>query len=206
MKTSILSFARSHPVLSFLVLGALIGSYALIHARPKGNDRTPASIIGVQHLGSDHLIYEFYVDKGYFGNVGEEGGGGGHACCITLSKSWHPGLKAEVRWEVHRIIKPTDPAEPERAEIEGRYRAQVPVEAYRESGEFFVHFFPNGRVRIVVSPFGHSADEHPIKWGDARASQLATPGTAIKEIFTDEELAELAHENARERAKFGEWR
>lgn len=206
MKIPILSFVRSHPTVSLIALGLMLGAFALLHAQSRGDDRIAASINGVQHLGSDHLINVFYVD-GYNGsNVGEEGGGGTHICCITLPKNWYQGLKAEVRWEVHRIIKPSDPAAPETVEIEGRYRAQVPVEPYRDSGEFFVHFFPNGRVRIVVSPFGHSGDGHPIKWGDAQAGLSATTGTPVQEMFTAEELAELEREVSRHRAKYGDWR
>lgn len=206
MKIPILSFVRSHPVVSLLALGVMLGSYALIHARSRGDDRMGVSVNAVQHLGSGHLIHEFYVDKGYYGNVGEEGGGGSHSCCVTLPKHWYPGLKADVRWEVHRIIKPSNPAESETVAIEGRYRGQVPVEAYGEPAEFYVHFFPNGRVRIVVSPIDHSGDGHPIRWGDAKESLLATAGAPIKEIFTAEELAELRRENARDREKYGDWR
>lgn len=206
MKIPILSVVRSHPIVSLLALGVLLGSYTLLHARSKGNDRMPASIVGVHHLGSDHLIHEFYVNKGYYGNVGEGGGGGSFTCCVTLPKRWYPGLKADIRWEAYRIIKPTDPAEEETVESAGIYRAQVPVEAYQQSGSFFVHFFPNGRVRIVVHPFDHTADEHPIRWGNAKESLLATAGMPVKEIFTAEELAELRRENDRDRAKYGSWR
>ncbi|BDT58530.1 hypothetical protein MasN3_20240 [Massilia varians] len=206
MKIPILSFVRLHPIVSLLAIGVLLGSYTLLHARSKSGDRMPASIVGVQHLGSDHLIHEFYVDKRYYGKVGEEGGGGGLTCCVTLPKHWYPGLKADVRWEAYRIIKPTDPAEEETVESAGIYRAQVPVESYREPGLLFVHFFSNGRVRIVVSPFDHTADEHPIRWSDAKESLLATAGTPVKEIFTAEEHAELDREDARDRAKYGNWR
>ncbi|WP_081897715.1 DUF3304 domain-containing protein [Massilia sp. BSC265] len=206
MKIPILSVVRSHPSVSLLAMGVLLGSYALLHARTRGDDRMGVSINSVHHLGSGHLIHEFYVDKGYYGNVGEEGGGGDVTCCVTLPKHWHPGLKADVRWEVYRIIKPTDPAEEETVEPEGIYRAQVPVESYREPGQFVVHFFPNGRVRIVVSSISPSGDGHPIRKGDAREGLLATAGVPIKEIFTAEELADIARENARDRAKYGNWR
>lgn len=206
MKIPILSFVRSHPIVSLLAFGVLLGSYALLHARTKSDDRMPASIVGVQHLGSDHLIHEFYVNKGYYGNVGQGGGGGGFTCCVTLPKHWYPGLTADVRWEAYRVIKPTDPAEEETVESAGIYRAQVPVEAYQQSGKFFVHFFPNGRVRIVVSSISPSGDGHPIRKGDAREGLLATAGTPVKEIFTAEEHAELDREDARDRAKYGSWR
>lgn len=206
MKIPTLSFVRSHPIVSLLALGLLLGSYALLHARTKNDDRMPASIVGVHHLGSDHLIHEFYVNKGYYGNVDEGGGGGGLTCCVTLPKQWYPGLTADVRWEAYRIIKPTDPAQEETVESAGIFRAQVPVEAYERSGRFFVHFFPNGRVRIVVSSISPSGDGHPIRKGDAREVLLATAGMPIKEIFSSEELADIARENARDRAKYGNWR
>lgn len=206
MKIPILSFVRLHPIVSLLAIGVLLGSYTLLHARSKSDDRMPASIVGVHHLGSDHLIHEFYVNKGYYGNVDEGGGGGGLTCCVTLPKYWYPGLTADVRWEAYRIIKPADPAQEETVESAGIYRAQVPVEAYREPGQFVVHFFPNGRVRIVVSSISPSGEGHPIRKGDAREGLLATAGAPIKEIFTAEELADIARENARDRAKYGSWR
>lgn len=206
MKIPILSFVRSHPIASLLALGVFFGSYALLNNSPEYKDRMGVSVNGAQHLGPDYLIHEFYVNKGYYGNVGEGGGGGSHICCVTIPKKWYPGAKADVRWQVHPIIKPSNPTELESGEIEGRYRAQVPVEAYREPGELVVHFFPNRRVRIVVSSFDHTADEHPIKWGSAHESLLATAGAPIKEIFAAEELAELDREDARDKAKYGDWR
>ncbi|OON63534.1 hypothetical protein B0920_09275 [Massilia sp. KIM] len=178
-----------------------LGSYALIHKGPKDKDRMGVSVNRLQRLGPDYRIHEFYVSKGYYSNVGEGGGGGSHMCCVTIPKKWYPGAEADVRWQVHPITKPSNPAALESGEIEGRYGALVPVEAYREPGELVVHFFPNRRVRIVVSSFDHTADEHPIKWGNAQESLLATAGAPIKEIFTAEELAELDRENARDKAK-----
>jgi hypothetical protein len=204
VKIPLIPFVRSHPVATLLVAGALLGAYALL--RPHSDDRMPASIIGVQHLGSDYLINGFYVDGYYGSNVGEGGGGGSEVCCITLPKKWHSGLKAEVRWEVHHIIRTSDPTVPETVEVEGMYRARVPVEAYAEPSDFYVHFFPQGRVRIVVSSISSSGELHPIHWGDAQASQMATAGMVVKALFTSEELAELERETARDRAKHGDWR
>jgi hypothetical protein len=205
VKIPLASFARAHPVISLLVAGALFGAYALLRPYFKANDRAYASIVGVHHLGSDYLINGFYVDGHYGSNVGESGGGS-QMCCVTLPKKWHPELKAEVRWEVHHIIRPSAPGGAETAEVTGMYRARVPVEAYAGPGDFYVHFFPQGRVRIVISQISASGEQHPIQREDAKASQTATTGTVVKALFTDEELAEFEREDARHKAKYGDWR
>jgi hypothetical protein len=205
MKIPLIPFVRSHPVATLLVAGALLGAYALLRPHSNADDRMPVSITGVQHLGSDYLINVFYVN-GYNGsNVGESGGGG-RVCCVTLPQKWLPGLKAEVRWEVHHIIRSSDRTAPETAEIVGIYHAQVPVEAYANPSRFWVHFFPQGRVRIVVSPISSRSVEHPIQWADAQASQTATVGMVVKALFTNQEIAESEREASRDRAKYGDWR
>lgn len=166
----------------------------------------PVSITGVHHMGSDYRISDFYVDKYYGGAVGESGGGGAIVCCIMLPKKWHPGLKADVRWELRHIIRPSDAATPETEEAVGFYHAQVPVESYTKPGDFYIHFFPGGRVRIVVSEFTPTAKQHPIQGDDALASQTATAGSLVKSLFTAEEIAEFGRESARDRAKYGDWR
>src|SRR5476649_655410 len=60
----------------------------------------PAVVVGVQHLGPDHLISEFYVNKYGGTGVGREGGVGGEVCCIVIPSKWRPGLIVEVRWKV----------------------------------------------------------------------------------------------------------
>jgi hypothetical protein len=207
VKIPLISFARAHPVISLLAAGTLFGAYALLRPQFRADDRLPVSVIGVQHLGPDYEISEFYVNRHYFSNVGQGGGGGGEVCCVTLPIKWHPGLKAEVRWEAAHIIKRSaDPAGADTGELVGMYRAHVPVEAYAGPGDLYVHFYPEGRVRIVVSSISPSGERHPIQWGDAKASQMATTGTVVEALFTSEELAELEREDARRKAKYGDWR
>ena len=91
-------------------------------------------------------------------------------------------------------------------ELVGIYRAQVPVESYMDTGDFYVHFFPNGRVRIVVSNFSPDSKQHPIQGGDLEAGRSATAGVVVDSFYTKEEMAELERETSRERAQFGDWR
>ncbi|WP_092400080.1 DUF3304 domain-containing protein [Collimonas sp. OK412] len=65
------------------------------------NDRnfTPVSLTGVQHIGPDFNISDFYVNGISGSNVGR-GGGGGIVCCVALPKKWRPDFTVEVRWAV----------------------------------------------------------------------------------------------------------
>lgn len=182
------------------------GVYLFFNEYIKKDNGIPVSVIGVHHLGSDYYIDSFYVDKHYEGNVGEGGGGNGMVCCRMLPRKWHPGLIADVRWEVDHIIRSSIPGVAETAEVVGNFRAQVPVEAYSEPGDLYVHFFPGGRTRIVVSEFSPSGKHHPIQWDDTYAVQKAAVGTTVTTLFTVEEIAEGKREIERDRAKYGDWR
>ncbi|WP_332855492.1 DUF3304 domain-containing protein [Duganella sp. S19_KUP01_CR8] len=154
----------------------------------------PTDIVGVQHLGHDFNISEFYVNKYGGTNVGREGGGGGSVCCVVLPRQWRPGLVVEVRWEV------TDWSHENREEIEagnfesvttrGMYIAKVPVEKYETVGELYVHFFPRGRVRVVSTMYSTLSTAHPVRRGPAEGDPKATAGWPIKEMFTQAELDE----------------
>ena len=207
MKSIVSEYLRRHPVLSTLILGVAFGVFVLIHSYTKAEDRIPVSIIGAQHLGYGYEIDEFYVDQGYFGDVGEGGsGGGGIVCCVTLPRKWREGLKVDVRWKVSHVVRSLDEKRVETAKIEGMYHAIVPVEQYIKTGDLFVHFFSGGQVRVVVSEFSADSEQHPIQISDSRAGKNAAVGISVKALFSPEEIAESEREVAREKAKYGDWR
>jgi hypothetical protein len=211
MKIKIPNFLRWHPIMSLLLAGILFFLFTFLFNYfninyLKVETHIPVSITGVHHMGSDYRISDFYVDKYYGGAVGESGGGGGIVCCIMLPKKWHPGLTADVRWEVRHIIKTSNPATPETEEVAALYHARVPVEKYVEADRFWVHFFPQGRARIVVSQTGPYGEQHPIQFSDMQAVQKATTGLVVKALFTSEEIAESERQAALDRKKYGDWR
>jgi hypothetical protein len=165
----------------------------------------PVTVSGVHHMGSDYLISHFSVNREIGDNIAPSGSSG-IVCCLMIPKKWSPGLKADVRWEVHRIIRKPDGITKAGEGIVAIYRAQAPVEAYVEADRFWVHFFPEGRVRIVVNPFGPEGEQHPIRWGDTEASRNATAGTIVKSLYTADEIADLERETANDRKKYGDWR
>lgn len=206
MKIDFLPLPFSRTLYVTLIGIAIFAILSSLSGFQKRDDDIPVALIGVHHLGADYRINEFYVNRRGGSSIGEGGGGGGHVCCIALPRKWRPGLQAEIRWEVHYNSPVPDQASSPKIEGEGIYKALVPVEAYTKPSDFYIHFFPRGRVRIVVDEFSPIADQHPIKWGDARAEKTATKGAIIDRIFTSEELAELERNLAQERTKHGDWR
>lgn len=200
------AFVRWRFFVLLIFIGVFIGIAVLIYKSIKVEKNYPTTLTGVHHLGSDYYINRFYINKSISDNVGEGGGGGSRVCCLSLPKKWYPGLTADVRWEVIHILRaPTRNAQ-ETAEVEGIYRAQVPIEPYKDSGSFYVHFFPGKRVRIVVSGISPSGQQHPIQWGDIHARDKATLGYPIESMFTVEESDENQRVIDRDRERYGGWR
>jgi hypothetical protein len=199
-------FSRSNLIWSLLSAAIFLGTCTASHCTASEPGSFPASLTGVHHLGSEYLIDRFFVNQSIGDNIGEGGGGGSIVCCMTLPRQWRPSISVDVRWEVHHVIRSTDPKLPDTAELEGIYQAQVPVEEYKIPGDFFVHFFPNGRVRVVVSSHRSNSDWHPIRRGDKKAIQAAMQGKTIKALFTEQELAENLKKIEEDRRKYGDWR
>ncbi|WP_312486545.1 DUF3304 domain-containing protein [Massilia timonae] len=206
MKLFIPGFVRWRIFALLIFIAAMSGIGVLIYKSLKVDKNFATTLTGVHHLGSDYFINKFYINKRINDNVGEGGGGGSHVCCLSLPKKWSPALTADVRWEVIHILRAPDSSVQDTGEIEGIYRAQVPIEKYTESGNFYVHFFSGKRVRIVVSDTPPFSEDHPVQSEDGDASIKATVGYPIESMFTDEERAEFQREIDRDRRKFGGWR
>ncbi|QYG03832.1 MULTISPECIES: DUF3304 domain-containing protein [Massilia] len=206
MKLFIPSFVWWRIVVLLIFIGAMLGIGVLIYKTFSVDKNFSTTLTGVHHLGSDYYIKRFYINKGINDSVGEGGGGGSNVCCLSLPKKWSPELTADVRWEVIHILRAPDATTHDTGEVEGIYRAQVPIEPYAESGSFYVHFFPEKRVRIVVSDIPSNGEGHPAKTEGTHAGENATMGYRIETMFTDEEIAEARREIDRDRKKYGDWR
>jgi len=142
---------------------------------------------GVNHMRNGNAIGQFYINGGAYGNVSEEGGGGSHICCVMLPGVWHPSLQVDLRWElIDESVRKRLP-----------YRAQVPVEKYDEVGDLVVHFFRNNKVRVVSSPYHVASISHPVLWHETDGGNDAIQGYRIPDIFTQQELDQLAKRNGR---------
>lgn len=165
-------------------------------------------LTGVHHLGSAFKIDEFNVDGTDGGNVGWGGGGGSSTCCVDLPKKWTPGLTVMVRWAVSDWSK-ADSAETEAGNLDtvvssGMFRARIPVEKYENPEQLYVHFLASGRARVVSSYFG-TGIHHPVADNDPDAVLRATSGTPVRQLFTDQEIAEIHRKAAERKKRSGEW-
>lgn len=120
-----------------------------------GGRTVQLGVRGYMHGEADDPIRFFKID-GVTGAMPEAGEGPGKvACCVHLPIEWTPGLTATVElgdgpppWPSPRVL-------------------QVPVEEYRgyARGTLQAHFYPGGRVRIVVSRFAPGHPRYPLLEG-----------------------------------------
>lgn len=151
-----------------------------------------AGIVGVQHLGKDYPVSEFYINNYAGGKVGRDGGGGGIVCCVMIPLQWRPGLTVDVRWRVedwsHENRTEIKAGDYRSVSVKGFYIAKVPVEKYDDPGDVYVHFFPRGRVRVVSTMHSVLSRYHPVPYGPTDGGAMATAGWPVKELFTEAEL------------------
>lgn len=196
-KSALIATLLSAASMSFAASGGLFGE------RLEGVELT-----GVHHMGLSFKVDKFYVNSTYGGNVGWEGGGGSITCCVELPSKWRPGLTVTVRWGIsdwsQEVTAETDKGNYQSIRSGGRYRAEIPVEKYESAEHLFVHFFEGGKARVVSSSAGVGI-YHPIPKNDPGAVELATQGTRVEQLFTEDELAEIRKKADERAARFGTW-
>jgi hypothetical protein len=184
--------------------------YSSIRESNRQNSFAGVGLTGVQHIGPNFNISDFYVD-GYDGsNVGREGGGGRSVCCVMLPKKWRPDLTVELRWAVgdwsNENEAETD-AGNNKSITFARFKARVPVEKYEIPSHIYVHFYSGGKARVVSSGVGSGNSKHPILDDDPHAADSATQGIPMAAMFTADELADMDRTAEERKKKFGgDWR
>ncbi|MGQ5524608.1 DUF3304 domain-containing protein [Chitinimonas sp. PSY-7] len=139
---------RSAWLRNLLFAGGLALLAACQSAPPPKPEFIAASIAGLNH--TPVYIASFSVGEGGGPNIPEWGGGGGVTCCYRLPYKYTPGMTAKVRWNA------TNTREAHWKE------AIVPIEPYEDGGgRVWVHFFPEDKVRIVISNYGPGHPKHP---------------------------------------------
>jgi hypothetical protein len=107
-----------------------------------------ASMSGIDHLADNLSVTDFWVN----GTGGFQAGQGGRSAPgPALPEKWHPGLTVHVVWDVRDWQRDKG----------SRHEADVPVDAYTEDGDLWVHFLANGTVRVVVSNMGPRSPIYP---------------------------------------------
>jgi hypothetical protein len=116
--------------------------------KSKGPETDAAQVGVVNHTGN--YIYSASVNGAGGGKMSAWGAGYANICCTSIPRTWYPGMKVRVRWNMP--VGRTDVIK----------EKVVEVEKYEESGDIYLHFFPNDEVRVVVSNVAGYSSEHPI--------------------------------------------
>lgn len=130
-----------------------IGVMALVALSACAEKTVPASVRGYSHH-IESPIYNFTVN-GAMGSTMGTNGSGGSSCCVAIPARWRVGLVASVNVEYDSEQGGPPPPPPRTFE--------VPIESYTEQdlGDLHVHFYPRGKVRIVVSPYSPGHPKFP---------------------------------------------
>lgn len=123
------------------------------------HSKVGVSIGAVGHLGGNVGISDFYVNGAWGGNNSGQTIGNSGACCVVIPQVWHAGLQANVEWEecdTSDILfdengKRIDP-DTSKACKKSEFKESVPIPKYEQPGNLYVHFFPEHKVAVVVSP------------------------------------------------------
>ena len=132
-----------------LAIAIVLTGCALRDTRAESDDRAAAQVGIVNHTGS--YIYLASVDGAGGGAMSAWGAGNANICCTSIPRVWYPGMKVRVRWNMPIGVKDV---------IKEKV---VEVEKYDQTGDVYMHFFPNDEVRVVVSPDGPGAPDYPIR-------------------------------------------
>jgi len=144
-----------------------------------GGRTVQLGVRGYMHDEADDPVRYFKVDGVMGAMPAADGEPGRIACCVNLPIEWRPGLTATVEFG-HGTASP--PA---------RRILTVPVEEYRghARGTLQAHFYPEGRVRIVVSRFAPGHPRYPLlegvalDWGMYRNYCALRPSDAVCQVL-----------------------
>lgn len=130
------------------------------------DEKTGVSYHAYNH--TDKGIYPIFINgEGGILDVAAHGEGGG-VCCVLLPKKWRPGLMATIKWRNDSTYKLDSKGEIVTNDgvpvlIESPWKEHtVEVPKYDEQmGMFFMHFFPEDKVNVLVSLGGPGYPTHP---------------------------------------------
>ncbi len=149
------------------LLACLIG---VVLAACTGDEKVGLSYAAYDH--TDKPIVSIIINgEGGVLNASAHSEGGG-VCCVLLPKRWRPGLMATIKWQEDDI--PVFNPDGSRKVVDGVPAVKespwkertVEVPRYSEEelewGTFYIHFFENDDVKVLVNKYGASSPHHPL--------------------------------------------
>jgi hypothetical protein len=122
------------------------------------DEMVPASVMGYNHMG-DWGVASFTVDGAGGPNLTPRSGGGGSSCCGRVPARWRPGMKVKVQWSYDTTQGGPRPPPPQEAVVE------IP-EYSKRTGDIQAHFYPDHKVKVVVSNYGIEHPRYPMSEED----------------------------------------
>ena len=144
---------------------ACIGALATMLTACDGDDMLAGDVTGYNHMpDSGWSIAGFTINGAGGPNIQPESGGGKFSCCMSFPKHWHPGMKAKVRWFYnHKASDPeAEPPPPQEAEVE------IPEYTPKTAGAVNVHFYPDHRIKVVISRYSIEHPRYPMSEEDKK--------------------------------------
>jgi hypothetical protein len=148
----------------WLLAGALALAVTLTKCG-SDNETLPTGITGYNHMPrvTGWSIGSFSVNEHSGRNISPEGGGAGSSCCVLLPKKWHSGTRVKVDWSYDvKLSDPRTPPPPQQAEV------KIPEYTPETSGDIQVHFYPDHRIKLVVSRYGIEHPRYPMSEEDKK--------------------------------------
>lgn len=128
------------------------------------NDTLAGDVTGYNHMpDSGWSIAGFTVNGAGGPNIQPESGGGKFSCCMSFPKYWHPGMKAKVRWSYDVMVGDSrKPPPPQEAEVD------IPEYTPKTAGAVNVHFYPDHRIKVVISRYSIEHPRYPMSEEDKK--------------------------------------
>ncbi|MFC5472410.1 DUF3304 domain-containing protein [Paraherbaspirillum soli] len=145
---------RTSAAMRTLLMLYLLGLASLL-AGCSREDKVAVEVTGYNHMPY-WSIRGFSVNGGSGRNLSPGDGGPGGTCCVEIPKHWRPGMKAKVSWAYDTDQGGPRPPPPQEAEVE------IPEYAPENLGSVQVHFYPNHRIKVVVSMYSLGSPAYPM--------------------------------------------
>lgn len=131
------------------------------------DDKVGLSYRAYNHT-DEHIVSIVINNAGGVLNARAHGEGGG-VCCVILPKRWRPGLMATIKWQLDGDWLTDDTGKEvirdgKKVLVPGPWKeTTVEVPKYSEEmGTFFIHFFPDDEVKVLVNKYLAGNRNHPL--------------------------------------------
>ncbi len=165
--------ALTRASLRFWQLTCVLG-LAVVLAACDNNEMLAGDVTGYNHMPDSGWNIGGLTINGAGGSPAQPGSGAGNSCCMSFPKHWHPGMKAKIRWFYHHKASDPEatPPPPQEAEVD------IPEYTPKTVGSVNVHFYPDHRVKVVISTYSIRHPRYPMSAEEKKPwdTREASPG------------------------------